>query len=83
MKISGNGLCVRIVDKGNFRIFKRSRLRNSHAQEEEEVLDSFDRVVEEDEMSSRSKVRDSLQELGRVLTMSAQETVRLNNGRTE
>ena len=86
-KISDNGLCASIFNEGNFRTFKRSRLSNRHAQEEEKeeekVLDSFDREMEADTMSSRRKVRDSLQDPGRVLTMSTQEAVLSKNGRTE
>ena len=40
-----NGLHARIVDKGNFRSFKISRLKNRYAQVEEEILDSFEKTV--------------------------------------
>ena len=52
-----------------------------HVQVEEEVLDSFEWTVEADVMCSRCKIRDVLQELGRVLTVNAQEVVRSNKCR--
>lgn len=83
VKISENRFHARIVDKGHFSMFKISRIRNIHVQAEEEVLDSFERTMEADAMSSRCKFYDSIQELGRVLTMNAQETLRSKNGRIE